>query len=148
MLAAGHEAVEWVTDADPASQIRSTALPAALAVRDAAVAGDMARALAALDRHRLLCAHRDGPYGVRHWNRRIEQWLAAETGDPLHERDYLGRPLLVTANDYALRRLQRRHRRRGGDARRRPPGRDRRRRRRSRSTSPRPGSATWRPCTR
>ena len=40
-----------------------------------------ARALAALDRHRLLCAHRDGPYGVRHWNRRIEQWLTAETGD-------------------------------------------------------------------
>lgn len=103
ILAAGHEEVEWVTDADPASQIRSTALPAALAVRDAAVAGDMARALAALDRHRLLCAHRDGPYGVRHWNRRIEQWLAAETGDPLYERDYLGRPLLVTANDHALR---------------------------------------------
>ena len=63
--------------------------------------GTMTRALAALDRHRLLCAHRDGPYGVRHWNRRIEQWLAAETGDPLHERDYLGRPLLVTANDHA-----------------------------------------------
>lgn len=102
VLAAGHDAVEWVTDADPASQIRGTALPAALAVRDAAVAGDMPRALAALDRHRLLCAHRDGPYGVRHWNRRIEQWLAAETGDPLHERDYLGRPLLVTANDHAL----------------------------------------------
>lgn len=103
VLAAGHEEVEWVTDVDPASQIRSTALPAALAVRDAAVAGDMTRALAALDRHRLLCAHRDGPYGVRHWNRRIEQWLAAETGDPLYERDYLGRPLLVTANDHALR---------------------------------------------
>ncbi|KRF37916.1 exodeoxyribonuclease V subunit alpha [Nocardioides sp. Soil805] len=103
VLAAGHEAVEWVTDADPASQIRATALPAALAVRDAAVAGDMPRALAALDRHRLLCAHRDGPYGVHHWNRRIEQWLATETGDPLHERDYLGRPLLVTANDHALR---------------------------------------------
>jgi exodeoxyribonuclease V alpha subunit len=103
VLAAGHDEVQWVTDPDPASQIRSTALPAALAVRDAAVTGDMTRALAALDRHRLLCAHRDGPYGVRHWNRRIEQWLAAETGDPLHERDYLGRPLLVTANDHALR---------------------------------------------
>jgi exodeoxyribonuclease V alpha subunit len=102
VLAAGHESVEWVTDPDPSSQVRATALPAALAVRDAAVSGDMARALAALERHRLLCAHRDGPYGVRHWNRRIEQWLAAETGDPLHERDYLGRPLLVTANDHAL----------------------------------------------
>ena len=28
------------------------------------------RALALLDRQRLLCAHREGPYGVRHWNPR------------------------------------------------------------------------------
>ncbi len=102
VLADGHDAVEWVQQADPASAIRSTSLPAALAVRDAAATGDAVKALAALDRHRLLCAHRDGPYGVRHWNRRIEQWLTLETGDPLYERAYLGRPILVTANDYTL----------------------------------------------
>jgi exodeoxyribonuclease V alpha subunit len=102
VLAAGHDAVEWVDDADPAPRIRTTALEAALAVRDAAERGDVAAALEALDRHRLLCAHRDGPYGVRHWNRRIEHWLTAETGDPLHERAYVGRPLLVTANDHQL----------------------------------------------
>jgi exodeoxyribonuclease V alpha subunit len=101
-LRSGHEQVEWVTDADPASAIRATALPAALAVRDAAAAGDGPKALAALERHRLLCAHRDGPFGVRHWNRRVEQWLTLETGDPLHESSYLGRPVLVTANDYTL----------------------------------------------
>jgi exodeoxyribonuclease V alpha subunit len=101
-LESGHEQVEWVTDADPASAIRATALPAALAVRDAAAAGDGTKALAALERHRLLCAHRDGPFGVRHWNRRVEQWLTLETGDPLHEASYLGRPVLVTANDYTL----------------------------------------------
>lgn len=101
-LRAGHDQVEWVTSPDPASAIRATALPAALAVRDAAAAGDGAKALAALDRHRLLCAHRDGPFGVRHWNRRIEQWLTQETGDPLYESAYLGRPVLVTANDYTL----------------------------------------------
>ena len=101
-LESGHEQVEWITDTDPASAIRATALPAALAVRDAAAAGDGPRALAALERHRLLCAHRDGPFGVRHWNRRVEQWLTLETGDPLHEASYLGRPVLVTANDYAL----------------------------------------------
>ncbi len=61
----------------------ATALDAALGVRDAAERGDVTGALAALDRHRLLCAHRDGPYGVRHWNRRIEHWLTAVTGDPL-----------------------------------------------------------------
>ncbi len=102
VLGAGHEQVEWVRDPDPASAIRATALPSALAVRDAAAAGDAGKALAALDRHRLLCAHRDGPYGVRHWNRRVEQWLTQETGDPLYESAYLGRPILVTANDYTL----------------------------------------------
>jgi exodeoxyribonuclease V alpha subunit len=102
VLSAGHDAVEWVAEADPSSRIRSTALAAALAVRDAAEHGDVEGALRALDQHRLLCAHRDGPYGVRHWNRRIEQWLTAETGDPLFERAYIGRPLLVTANDHQL----------------------------------------------
>jgi exodeoxyribonuclease V alpha subunit len=102
VLAAGHEAVEWVDEPDPAPRIRTTALAAALAVRDAAERGDVTGALAALDRHRLLCAHRDGPFGVRHWNRRIEHWLTAETGDPLHDRAYVGRPLLVTANDHQL----------------------------------------------
>ncbi|MCW2834600.1 MAG: helicase/exodeoxyribonuclease alpha subunit [Nocardioides sp.] len=102
VLSAGHSAVEWVRDQDPASAIRATALPSALAVRDAAATGNAAKALAALDRHRLLCAHRDGPFGVRHWNRRVEQWLTQETGDPLYESAYLGRPVLVTANDYAL----------------------------------------------
>ncbi|WP_439937880.1 exodeoxyribonuclease V subunit alpha [Nocardia sp. N13] len=102
VLSAGHEAVEWVDEADPAPRIRTTALAAALAVRDAAERGDVPGALTALDHHRLLCAHRDGPFGVRHWNRRIEHWLTAETGDPLHERAYVGRPLLVTANDHQL----------------------------------------------
>lgn len=102
VLAARHEAVEWVDEPDPASRIRTTALDAALAVRDAAERGDVIGALAALDRHRLLCAHRDGPFGVRHWNRRIEHWITAVTGDPLHERAYVGRPLLVTANDHQL----------------------------------------------
>ena len=102
VLSAGHADVEWVTDADPAAQVRATALPAALAVRDAAEQGRADKALAALERHRLLCAHRDGPYGVRHWNRRIEQWITAETADPLYDTSYVGRPLLVTANDYSL----------------------------------------------
>ncbi len=102
VLGSGHDEVEWVQDTDPASAIRATALPSALAVRDAAAAGDAGKALAALERHRLLCAHRDGPYGVRHWNRRVEQWLTQETGDPLYESAYLGRPILVTANDYTL----------------------------------------------
>jgi exodeoxyribonuclease V alpha subunit len=101
-LRTGGDAVEWIADGDPAGTIRSAVLPHALAVHDAAVAGDPSRALAALDRHRLLCAHRDGPFGVRHWNRRIEQWFTAETGVSVHDAAYLGRPILASSNDYSL----------------------------------------------
>ena len=55
-----------------------------------------------LDEHRLLCAHRRGPYGVRHWNRQAERWLAEATGEPIWSSWYAGRPVLVTANDYGL----------------------------------------------
>ena len=60
-------------------------------------------ALATLDEHRLLCAHRRGPFGVRHWNQQVQRWLAEETGQPPWSPWYAGRPLLVTANDYGLR---------------------------------------------
>ena len=102
VLRAGHDEVEWVDVEDPSPLIRTVTLRTALAARDAAMVGDHVRALAELGTHRLLCAHRDGPYGVTTWNRRVEQWITAETGDPLYEPFYVGRPLLVTANDYAL----------------------------------------------
>ena len=60
------------------------------------------RALELLDRQRLLCAHREGPFGVRHWNTQVERWLGEETGEPIWSAWYAGRPLLVTANDYGL----------------------------------------------
>ncbi len=101
-LRAGSAEVEFVETEEPASLLRSPLLKAALAVRTAAEAGLEADAVAALDRHRLLCAHREGPFGVRHWNRQVEHWLAEATGDPLYEEMYVGRPLLVTANDYGL----------------------------------------------
>ena len=73
------------------------------ALREAAVAGDVAGALTALDRHRLLCAHRHGPYGVSRWSVEAERWLAEAV--PGYGEDgewYLGRPLLITVNDYDL----------------------------------------------
>lgn len=81
--------------------IRPRLLEAALALRDAAAAGEDELALDLLARHRLLCAHRRGPYGVQAWNRLVEQWLSEATGQPLWESGYEGRPLLVTSNDYA-----------------------------------------------
>ena len=66
------------------------------AVAVAAAAGDAGAALEALDTHRLLCAHRHGPYGVTRWTSEIERWLPA---DRLSDQAP-GRPLLITANDY------------------------------------------------
>lgn len=65
----------------------------------AARAGRVEDALASLEFHRLLCAHRRGPFGVSVWSRLVEDWLAAsiEGFDPAQSW-YPGRPLLVTAN--------------------------------------------------
>ena len=102
VLAAGGEHIEWIDTDQPAERLRGIVLPHALQLRRAALLGDPTAALQALDDHRLLCAHRRGPYGVQFWNRQIERWLAEETDSPLWAPWYAGRPLLVTANDYGL----------------------------------------------
>ena len=59
--------------------------------------------MAALGAFRLLCAHRRGPYGVATWNAVVESWLANELDRFAEDAWYVGRPLLVTQNDYGLR---------------------------------------------
>ncbi|MDN5726712.1 MAG: exodeoxyribonuclease V subunit alpha, partial [Propionibacteriales bacterium] len=61
-------------------------------------------ALGALDAHRLLCAHRTGPYGVARWSWEADRWLAPVTAEAgrLTDEWYAGRPILITANDYEL----------------------------------------------
>lgn len=103
LLDTGGEHLEWVRGDDVTASLRAVLVPHAVAVREAAAAGDGPAALGALEDHRLLCAHRDGPHGVSYWNRRIRHWLSDETGDPTWSEWYAGRPLLVTANDYGLR---------------------------------------------
>ncbi len=102
VLRRGGDRVDFVDEDNPVDTLRSAVLPDVLAIRAAAEAGDTDAALAALDRHRLLCAHREGPWGVSHWNRTVERWITEETEDPLWDTWYVGRPVLVTANDYAL----------------------------------------------
>lgn len=71
------------------------------ALVDAARGDDPLTALNVLDRHRLLCAHRVGPRGVRHWDDLAEQWVLHQWAvTPRRDGRYLGQPLLVTANDY------------------------------------------------
>ena len=100
-LSAGSPEVEWVTDPDPTPALRPLVTRHAHAVLRAARDQDAAGAMAALGRHRLLCAHREGPFGVRTWNHLTETWLGEETGLTFYDPMYVGRPLLVTANDYA-----------------------------------------------
>ncbi|MDP9823374.1 exodeoxyribonuclease V subunit alpha [Nocardioides massiliensis] len=100
VLRAGAPGVTFAETDDPVPALREACTSAALRMHAAAEAGDAPGALAVLEQHRLLCAHRDGPAGVRHWNALVEQWLAEATGH--HGRSGIGRPLLVTANDYAL----------------------------------------------
>ena len=102
LLEAGGEHVAFVSDPDPEPQLRSLLAPRALDLVRAAERGDVEATLAILDRQRLLCAHREGPHGVRHWNRQVERWITEETGEPIWSTWYAGRPLLVTANDYGL----------------------------------------------
>ncbi len=106
-LRAGGDSVEFIETGDPAEVLKVTLLTAAIEVRAQALSGDAEAAMVALNEHRLICAHRDGPYGVAHWNRQVERWLAEEAGQDYwppgnHGQWYAGRPLLVTRNDYAL----------------------------------------------
>ena len=108
VLAQGHPGIEFV-DVDPAAvrdlpALRSDVVEAGVAVHREALAGDGDAALADLARHRLLCAHREGVYGVAYWSDRAEEWLReAIPGYASAGRWYVGRPLLMTSNDYQLR---------------------------------------------
>jgi exodeoxyribonuclease V alpha subunit len=103
LLRSGDEHVEFVEDDDPTPRLRAVLVPHALRLREAALLGAADVALSRLDEHRLLCAHRRGPFGVAHWNTEVQRWIAEETGQPPWSEWYAGRPLLVTANDYGLR---------------------------------------------
>ncbi|MCL2783654.1 MAG: exodeoxyribonuclease V subunit alpha, partial [Propionibacteriaceae bacterium] len=80
---------------DDLPQVAGDIKTTAAQVRQAAEAGNAALALSSLDGHRLLCAHRQGPYGVATWARR-----AAELTTPPGRRSddwWPGRAVLATA---------------------------------------------------
>jgi exodeoxyribonuclease V alpha subunit len=83
--------------------VRADVVVSGTALVDAAQRGDAGAALEALDRHRLLCAHRRGPRGVQHWGALAGRWVADERPvSPRADGRYAGEPLLVTANDYEI----------------------------------------------
>ncbi|MEV6099721.1 exodeoxyribonuclease V subunit alpha [Nocardia sp. NPDC051981] len=90
---------------DDITEVRADVLRAAREATDAAVDGNATAALTALESHRLLCAHRQGPYGVERWDRLAAGWVTAAgiSADPGAGHWYPGQPLLVTANDHEAR---------------------------------------------
>jgi exodeoxyribonuclease V alpha subunit len=111
VLKAGTDDVRWIPEevAAPGGgatmvPIREAVVYAGRRVTEAARAGDARGAIDALGAFRVLCAHRRGPQGVEAWMSWVEGWLAAEIdGYAVEGRWYVGRPLLVTDNDYGLR---------------------------------------------
>lgn len=97
------EDLEWLSPVDPGR------LEAA--IRDSVVEGfrgflaetDPAAALSLLDRHRILCPHRVGSFGVTAVNRLVERILAGRDLLSPGYSAYRGRPVLVTENDYTQR---------------------------------------------
>jgi exodeoxyribonuclease V alpha subunit len=108
-LSAGSDDVSWIPVdlAEPTAAtlgpVREAAVAAGAAIGEAARAGDGRGALKALAGFRMLCAHRRGPYGVATWSAQVEAWLAAVVpGFAAGGAWYVGRPLMVTENDYTL----------------------------------------------
>jgi len=112
LLQAGGDGVELIEVADDAPLTEALLAPVqtdvrtwGAALRRTATDGDARGALQALERHRLLCAHRRGPRGVQHWEWLATRWLADLADDRADDRAdgyHLGQPLLVTTNDYEV----------------------------------------------
>jgi exodeoxyribonuclease V alpha subunit len=103
LLDAGDPALRRSDPGDAAAMagLRARLTEHAVELRRIALLGDRLGAVEVADAHRLLCAHRDGPWGAQHWNRQVERWLGDTAGAWLGEW-YAGRPVLVTANDYSV----------------------------------------------
>lgn len=104
LLRAGGDELSLCTP-DDATPVRADVVRAAREVTAAALDGAAAAALTALESHRLLCAHRQGRFGVERWDRMAAEWAAAGGAGPdTHQAPwYPGQPLLVTANDHEAR---------------------------------------------
>lgn len=77
---------------------RDDVLTTAEAVVGAARDGDAEAALRAMERHRVLCAHRLGKFGVQGWARAARDVVASRLPDYGQRERYVGQPLLLTHN--------------------------------------------------
>ncbi len=91
-----YDGTKAITDFDV---LTADLLSTAEAVRHAAARGDGEAANRALATHRVLCAHREGPFGVGRWSREARLWLSDQFEDyGRGSGAWLGQPLLITRN--------------------------------------------------
>jgi exodeoxyribonuclease V alpha subunit len=106
LLDGGAADLRWVRpeDVDGLTTLTGALVAAGEEVVTAAAGGDGGAALEAAGRVKVLAATRRGPNGMGEWTDRIERGVAARV-DGFHpeRRWYVGRPVLVTANDRANR---------------------------------------------
>jgi len=103
LLSSASDMVEWIHPDDGAAlhELRQRVIGAALDVVGAASEGDGVQGLEAAKRIKVLAATRQGEFGLYDWNDRIESAVAASV--PLFDGSsvfYVGRPIIVSANDY------------------------------------------------
>jgi len=107
VLRRGGPTLHWLEAnvADPAADaaVAELCMRHARHLVDVARGGDADTALGAIGAFRLLCAHRHGPAGAVTWNDRVARRLAADPHLSAGSSFFVGRPVIVTANDYALR---------------------------------------------
>lgn len=94
--AGGDGAIEWC-EPDDLAGLRADVEAASAATGAAARVGRAVEAASAVQLHRVLCAHSEGPSGVTRWAQLAEEWSGVRPGG---SGWYAGQPLLVTANDY------------------------------------------------
>ncbi|MBS7664425.1 exodeoxyribonuclease V subunit alpha [Pseudomonas lalucatii] len=101
LLQEGREDLAWNAQPTPQAlleRLERGYAPYLAAARD----GDPAAAFAAFNAFRALCAQREGPWGVAGLNEALEARIKRRSQVASRERWYVGRPVMVRQNDYAL----------------------------------------------
>ena len=102
LLADGGDDLRWVRHDDVAgvAQVEHLVVDAGVESVTAALAGFGGSGLDAASQVKVLAATRHQPFGVFDWSDRIESAVAARVPELTHTRRwYVGRPVIVTAND-------------------------------------------------
>jgi exodeoxyribonuclease V alpha subunit len=99
ILGSGLEDVRWVRPEAALGTVEEEVIADGLAMMAAARAGDAADALEIGNRTKVLCALRGGPAGREAWGDRIRSAVLGQTSIRGRGRWYVGRPIMVTAND-------------------------------------------------